>query len=130
MRFLACAVVAISMLAGAAQAGEWRLTAISSASAYLVDMSTIRNVPYTRKKVAWTAQLLPVTSVEGNDYYITQYEFDCDEVTFADLSFHEYGVGRKHPKSNNMRLSAKPVIPDTNAHSFHRGLRWFRCFDF
>jgi len=112
MKLMACAVVAMSMLAGAAQAGEWRLVFLSSNRVDLVDMSTIRNIPYTQKKLAWTAQLLPSTNSKGIDYFLVQYEFDCGSMTSSALSFNTYNLDGLLSASNE-RIREEHVIPES-----------------
>lgn len=122
MKLMACAVVATSMLASAAHAGEWRLLKADQAKAFLVDTSTVRSIPHTQKKVAWGAQLLPAANQKGEDYYVIQYEFDCVAMTVADLSFNAYTEKGGILSSENTPTRPIPVIPDSVGHSMFRAV--------
>lgn len=122
MKLMACAVAGMTMLAGAAQAGEWRAVVIDEEVGMLLDTSTIRNLPYSQKKVAWTATLFPVTEDDGGDYYKVQTEYDCAAMTSAQLSLFAYGVEDKVIGSSTSKKAPQPVIPDTRGYDMYRAV--------
>lgn len=122
MKLMVGAVIAATLVAGAAHAGEWRAVSIDPEVGMLVDTSTIRNLPYGQKKVAWTATLFPSTDDQGADYYKVQTEYDCSAMTGAQLSLFVYGPDDSVIDSSTSRKAPQPVIPDTRGHDMYRAV--------
>lgn len=122
MKLMARAILAMSMIAGTAQAGDWRAVVIDNEVGMLVDTSTIRNLPYGKKKVAWVARLFPATNEHGTDYTLAQTEFDCSMMTTALLSFHLYSADERVIDSATSRRPAEPVVPDTRGHAVYKAV--------
>lgn len=120
MKLMVCAVAAMSMAAGTVQAGEWRMASIDAGAAILVDTSTIRTLPYSEKKVAWAAHVLPATSTDGEDYYLVQSEFDCLNMTATEMSFYSYSVEDEALSSSSARQRTEAIIPDSRGHDVFR----------
>lgn len=120
MKIMACAVTAMSLLAGAAQAGEWRLAAIGDGTAMFVDTSTIRNSPSGDKKFAWVAFVHSETNEDGLDYSLARSEYNCSEMTETQVSLVGYGPSDQILFSSSERLDVEAVIPDTNGYDIFR----------
>lgn len=116
MKLMACAVVAMSMLAGAAQAGEWRLIAVNKSVAMLVDTSTVRVSPYSQKKLAWVVELYPETNKYGEDYALINYEYDCSSLISTVVSMVTYGVDSSPVMTFPDRKPPAAVVPDSFGH--------------
>ncbi|MFK0297976.1 surface-adhesin E family protein [Brevundimonas sp. NPDC090276] len=122
MKIMTCAVAASMLLAGAAQAGEWRIIGADQATATFLDTSTIRIPAQGAKKTAWLAHGLAATDAQGIDYFMTQIEFDCAAMTLAEQSVHAYSLAGQVVESSTTRKPAEPVIPDTRGQQMHRAV--------
>lgn len=122
MKLFACAVTAMSLLAGAAQAGEWRVADVDGTIAVFVDTSTIRKLPYSNKKVAWVAYVYPNTQDNGADYILAQSEYDCSAMTEATSVVIGYDLNGVSLHTSREKLPLESVIPDTRGHAVYRAV--------
>lgn len=117
---MACAVVAMSMMAGAAQAGDWRLVNNADSGAEFLDVSAIQTMP-TGKKKAWTGIAWP-RQRDGDDYMVIHNEFDCAGQTHRMLAMYIYDGSGRLLRSGAIEESAEPVAPDSNNHGMFRAV--------
>lgn len=110
MKLVGCAALALAMIAGAANAGDWRLTTASSKGAIGVDLETVR-VDSPRR--AWTVVLFPETNSTGADYALVRVEIDCVAETMAKTNYAVYNAAGSSIERNDRFESSKPVIPDS-----------------
>jgi len=111
MKLLTCAVMAVSMIAGAASASDWRLISVGRTGATGVDISTVSRSG--DKAVAWTAIFLPLT-VSEMDYALIRQEYECGAKTSRFLSVISYDEhGQVQARSDEPR-AAISIAPDSN----------------
>lgn len=111
MRLIVFAVLAISTLASAAQAGDWRLAVVGRSSGLAVDLSTL--VVDGTKTTAWTAVVLSST-VADFDYALVRYEYDCRRRTSAKLVSIYYDASGQMTNRNDTPMAAVAIAPDSN----------------
>ncbi|MNQ74868.1 hypothetical protein D3C85_896380 [compost metagenome] len=122
MKIMTCALAASMLLAGAAQAGEWRTVGADQATATFLDTSTIRTPAQGAKKLAWLAHGLAATDAQGIDYFMTRIEFDCSAMTIAEQSVYAYSLAGQIMGSSTTPKPAEPVIPDSRGQQMHRAV--------
>jgi len=113
-------MMAVSFVAGTAQAGEWRVANVDEKTLMLVDTSTVRKAPYSQKKVAWAAWLFSHQAEDGADYFKIQIEADCSVMDIAYLALYRYGVDGSVIGSEVGAGPPNPVIPDTKGQDLFR----------
>lgn len=111
MRLMAGAVMAMSMLAGAAHAGEWRVISSNQTAADFLDIASMRTLP-GNKKLVWTA-IGWAQMNDGGDYMVIQKEFDCNSGTEAMRFAYIYDGSDKVIRSGAIEEDAKPLAPDS-----------------
>jgi len=110
MKVMVCVAMGLSLVASAAQAGDWRLATVNSKGAIGVDLETVRGVNLRR---AWTVALFPETNSTGADYALVRVEVDCVAETMVKTSFAVYNVAGSLIERNDRAELPRAVIPDT-----------------
>lgn len=127
MKLMACAVVAMSMLAGAAQAADWRIYSGDSEGVLAVDISSIRIGP--RYRTAWLAQVEKVTSELGYDYALIRTEVDCVSETSARTTFTAYKEGGVNIHTSHERTPHRSHPPQSHGEAAIRAVCLADYFD-
>ena len=121
MKFIACAVVALTALATDAKAGDWRIVDIGREGARLLDAETVRSLPMSSKKVAWLA-VIPMNPDDGEDYVLYQHEWDCAEQTATLTAIHAFSAEGESLRRSSLRGETLPVVPDTAGQTLLRAV--------
>ncbi|MCZ4108571.1 hypothetical protein O3U67_10805 [Brevundimonas diminuta] len=114
MKLMVGAVIAATLVAGAAHAGDWRLVNDANGGAEFLDISSIQTTQ-TGKTTVWTGMAFPRAN-DGADYNVVHNEFDCVSRTHRMLSMYIYNSRGQLLRSGSIEEAAMPVIPDTNGH--------------
>lgn len=112
---------ALSVLAGSAVAGDWRLVSYDADNGFALNKEGL--ITAGSKKTGWVA-LVNRTPVDGIDYIMVRMEWDCAAQTRTGLAFVGYANGEV-VESNHERSTAQSVVPDTSDDYFLRAA----CFD-
>lgn len=120
MKLIAGAVMAMSMLAGAAHAADWHVYSADVTGFMAIDISSIRIGP--RYRTAWFAQAETVTSELGYDYALVRTEVDCAAETSARISFTAYRQGGENIVSNHDRMPHRSPPPQTHGEAAIRAV--------
>lgn len=100
---------ALSLLAGSAVAGDWRVVSYDADDGFVLDISGLSSVG--PKKTGWTA-IVHQTRTEGSDYIMVRMEWDCSAETRRGLAFVGYADGQQTHASHD-ESPAQSVVPDT-----------------
>lgn len=107
-------MMALSMIAGGASAGEWRLTSVNESGAIGVDMATARGENIRR---VWGAALFPETNAGGVDYVLMRFQIDCASETMGQTSVVAYSADGVQIDRTDLPAVPKAVVPDTGESS-------------
>jgi len=111
MKLMACAVMAMSLAAGAAQAADWRLVTINNGGAFGIDYNSIR--PEARGISAWILTVTAKVNEEGVSFMMLRTHFDCEREETAFSSIVDYAEDGTNLSSLTGAKEWKPVIPDS-----------------
>lgn len=111
MKLLGCATLALTVIAGTADAGDWRWFYTSNNTLYFVDAASIREVD--GRKLAWMTYAYRNVSPGQADYLVTRIEFDCDAEATRTRNATGYNKEGNSVGSDQSLRSFEPVIPDT-----------------
>lgn len=114
MKLVGCAVMALTMIAGSASAGDWRLTSVNESGAVGVDMATARGENIRR---VWGTALFPETNAGGVDYVLMRFQIDCAAETMAQTSVAAYSAAGVQIDRFDLPTAPKAVVPDTGESS-------------
>ena len=126
MRLLACAVAAMAMalVAGAAEAGDWRAVSEGPNSAEFLNMEGMRTES-NRNKVVWTA-IVWAKQADSGDYVVIQKEFNCAAITMRIVSAYIYDRNDTVMRFGAVEEEAQSLVPDSNGYDMYEvvcGLR-------
>ena len=124
MRLLACAVAAVSMLAGGAQAGDWRMMIAKDGAYAWVQESDIRG---TQIKTAWVSIVYSKsTPATGSvDIVLTKVEFDCEGGELRNLSLSAQMIDGTNVYIDNTVTPWGYVAPESFAEYWMKAI----CFN-
>lgn len=111
MKFVACAGLAMSLIAGAASAGDWRLVSVGRSGATAVDVTSV--VRSGDIATGWTAVFLPIRR-DGMDYALIRQEYGCRETTSTFLSVVSYDEDGQVVDRSDRRRPTISIAPDSN----------------
>lgn len=112
MKLMACAVVAMSMLAGAAQAGDWRLIGVNEGSITLIDASSLRSDRYSAS--AWVAFFYGTSHTDPDvDYAMMRTEFGCSSGSLRMTYLYNYRADGSIVRSSEMTAPSNVPPPDS-----------------
>jgi len=115
--------MAMSLVAGAAVAADWRIYSGDDKGVLAVDISSVKHGRNYR--TAWFAQVQKTTSDYGYDYVLLRTEVDCEAETSARLGFVAYREDGSVVASNDVKTSHVSHPPHSHGHAGVRAL----CLD-
>ena len=114
MKTVLSLAAAMSLMVGAAQAGEWRVVSTTDEFIKAVDYSSFRrNSPTSDVWRVWTAVIYRNSGSRNYDFFVSREEIDCREDTVSYLTTSYYTVGGEVLSSDNRPTEAEYIIPDT-----------------
>lgn len=118
MKIMACAVVAMTMVANAANAGDWRLVTINNTGAFGVDFGSVKKEP--RGVSAWIVSVNPEPDEKGVGYSLVRTLFDCQREESAMTYIAEYTDDGANLGSFSGSVEWTPLVPDSVGHASMR----------
>ncbi|WP_242076577.1 surface-adhesin E family protein [Brevundimonas diminuta] len=110
MKLVGCAVLALSLIAGTANAAEWSLLYANKEVAFAFDAASIKQV--AGRKLAWVAFIYPDKNL-GSDYSLERWEFDCAREMTTVTSFVAYDIEGQVTTSNDQRQRTLAAVPES-----------------
>ncbi len=120
MKVMVCVAMGLSLMAGAAQAGDWRLITINDSGAFGVVYETIRQEG--RDLSAWILAVKPIVGADGVSFVLFKTLFDCDQQESAFASVMEYAEDGASISSSSGAKAWAPVVPDSVGHATLRAV--------
>ena len=124
MKFAASAAIASTLVAGAAEAGEWVVVGGASDLAVGVDLATVRpEQTYSRSRMsAWAVFVTRETKPMGEyeyDYAVIRYVVDCDRMATAlgRTAFYKLGGSQPVYHFEGYPTQFEDALPDSHAYS-------------
>lgn len=116
IKVLALAAAAMTV-AGAAEAGDWYLTAMSGSGAQAADR---RSAEYDgSKRKIWTIAAPPTIGADGVSYTLSQIEFDCPGRQFRPVTASTYGNNGQSITTEYYSDPWFPIPPESMGSTLH-----------